>query len=106
MRLGLTGLWLVGGIWEISRFSRGAARTRTIRLEAGESAIINRQGRQEPVQIMSGSLVLERLAWLRLKLPDGLIYGELLHGDPASCQQWRHLQILWRQGLGTFGGRG
>lgn len=103
LRLGLAIAWLAGNAWEISRLSRGAGRVKEIRVGPGEATVINRQGQQEPVQIMAGSVVLPRLAWLRLKLSDGLIFGELLRGDPATNQQWRHLQILWRQGPGTFG---
>ena len=104
LRLALSVLWLIGSIRELGRQVRGVHRVKTIRLQAGEATVIDRQGRQAPVQIMSGSIVLSRLAWLRLKLADGLIYGELLHGDPTGCVQWRHLQILWRQGSGSFGG--
>ena len=105
IRLPLCAFWLVAGVRELSRQSRGFDRIKTIRLEVGGATVTDRRGRQTPVQIMSGSVVLPRLAWLRLKCPDGLIYGELLRGDPAVCRQWRHLQILWRQGPGAFGGR-
>lgn len=104
LRAALAALWLAACIWEIGRFSRSIQRIKSIRLGIGEAEIINRRGRREPVQIMSGSVVLPRLAWLRLKCPDGLICGELLRGNPASNQHWRRLQILWRQGPGTFGG--
>ena len=105
-RLGLVILWLVSQLREISRLARGAVRVREIRIGKGEATVVNRQGKEEPVQIMSGSVVLPRLAWLRLRLSDGLICGELLRGDPASNKQWRHLQILWRQGPGSFGRSG
>ena len=104
IRLLLNAFWLIGGIWELSRQSRGVHRIKAIRLEVGEAMVIDRQGRQAPVQIMSGSIVLPRLAWLRLRFPDGLTCGEFLRGDPTVCKQWRRLQILWRQGPGTFGG--
>lgn len=102
-RLGLVLLWLVSSVWEIGRLSRGAGRVREIRLSTGSATVVNRQGREDPVQIISGSVVLPRVAWLRLRLPDGLICGELLRGDPRTNQQWRHLQILWRHGSGAFG---
>ncbi len=105
IRLPLCAVWLVTGVRELSRQSRGYERIKSIRLEAGAAMVTDRRGRQAPVQILPGSVVLPRLAWLRLKCPDGLIYGELLRGDAAVCRQWRHLQILWRQGPGAFGGR-
>jgi len=104
IRLALITLWLLSGLRQIGRYSRGIHRAKIIRLGAGEASVIDRQGRQLPVQIMSGSVVLPRLAWLRLKYPDGLMFGELLRGDAAVSQHWRHLQILWRQGPGSFGG--
>lgn len=105
-RFGLAVLWISASLWDIGRISRGNQRVRFIRLTVGQAAVVDRQGREEPVQIMSGSVVLPRLAWLRLKWRDGLIGGELIRGDPAGHQHWRRLQILWRQGPGTFGGRG
>jgi len=104
IRLSLIAFWLSTGVRQFARQSRGMQRTRAIRLEPGEAKVIDPQGSQLPVQIMSGSVVLPRLAWLRLKCPDGLIFGELLRGDAAHDEQWRHLQVLWRQCAGSFGG--
>jgi hypothetical protein len=104
-RLLALALWLGSCVVEIGRLSRGAQRTRMLVLSADGASIINRHGRREPVRIMSGSVVLPRLAWLYLELPDGLAYGELFRGDARTCRTWRHLQILWRQGSGTFGGQ-
>ena len=102
-RLGLAILWLVSQSREISRLARGAGRVKELRIGKAAATVVDRQGREEPVRILSGSVVLPKLAWLRLRLPDGLICSELLRGDPASNKQWRHLQILWRQGPGSFG---
>ena len=106
VRLALVVPWIIGSIRGLSRQSRGVHRIKAIRLEVGVATVVDRHGRQAPVRIMSGSIVLPRLAWLRLRLADGLICGELLRGDATVCLQWRHLQILWRQGPGAFGGRG
>ena len=106
IRAPLCALWLIGSIRELSRQSRGAYRIKALRLEVGQATAFDRQGRHLPVQIMSGSVVLPRFAWLRLKFADGLQVGELLCGDPAGCEQWRRLQVLWRQDPAAFGGRG
>ncbi len=105
IRLALFVPWLIGSIRELSRQSRGVHRIKLIRLEVGGAMVIDRHGRQAPVQIMSGSVVLPRVAWLRLRFADGLICGELLRGNATVCKQWRHLQILWRQGPAAYGGR-
>lgn len=102
----LIALWLFTGLRQLGRHSRGMQRVQAIRLQEGEATVIDRQGRQSPVRIMSGSVVLPKLAWLRLRCPDGLVIAELLRGDAATDKQWRHLQILWRQGAGPFGGGG
>jgi hypothetical protein len=104
IRLVLMAVWAVLSLRQLDRQARGGHRTTSIRLEPGETSIIDRRGRQVPVQIMSGSVVLPRLAWLRLKFRDGLEFCELLHGDATKNAQWRRLQILWRQGPRAFGG--
>ena len=106
IRVPLCALWMFVSVRELSRQARSFHRIKAIRLEVGAATIIDRLGRQAPVQILSGSVVLPRLAWLRLKCQDGLICCELLRGDSTACKQWRHLQILWRQGPGVFGGQG
>lgn len=103
IRAALAAIWMTGSVWEISRLSRGAGRIREIRVGIAWAAVLTNRGKVEPVRIMSGSFVLPRLAWLRLRLADGLIVGELLRGDPATAEQWRRLQILWRQGSVSFG---
>ena len=102
----LIALWLFTSLRQLGRHTRGMQRVKAIRLQEDEATVIDRQGRQSPVRIMSGSVVLPKLAWLRLRGPDGLVIGELLRGDAATDKQWRHLQILWRQGAGPFGGGG
>ena len=104
IRLALSCLYLTAGVRELGRFSRGFARVRAIRLALGEAMIVDRRGRRVPVRIMPGSVVLPGLAWLRLECPDGLVYAELLSGRIGCSRQWRRLQVLWRQGSGSFGG--
>ena len=104
IRLPLMVFWTVSSLGQLGRQARGVHRTKSIRLEPGEARIIDRQGKHLPVQIMSGSVVVPKLAWLRLKCPDGLEFCELLRGDATQNEQWRRLQILWRQGPGPFGG--
>lgn len=103
MRLPLIACWLFACVRQLGRQSRGVQRVTAIRLGVDEATVVDRQGRLSPARIMSGSVVLARFAWLRLQFPDGLIYGELLHGDAARNEQWRRLQILWRQGAVSFG---
>jgi hypothetical protein len=105
VRLALVVPWLIGSIRELSRQSRGVHRIKSICLGVDQALVIDRHGKQAPVQVMSGTVVLQRVAWLRLRFADGLTCGELLRGDASACKHWRRLQILWRQGLAAYGGR-
>jgi hypothetical protein len=75
-----------------------------MRLDAdGNIAGIGPDGRVEPLTLLSGSIVLKRLAWLRVQFTDGSEYGELLRGDPATDLEWHRLQLLWRHRRTAFG---
>jgi hypothetical protein len=52
-------------------------------------------GRRE-LGLRPGSVVLSRLAWLRLSAGDGLRYAELLRGDARESDDWRRFQVIWR----------
>ncbi|MFQ5982281.1 MAG: hypothetical protein ACE5KS_02790 [Woeseiaceae bacterium] len=104
IRAGLCVVWIASQLFEIRRLARGARRVKLIRLDLSGATVVNRHDREEPARIMSGSVVLRRVAWLRLKLADGQKCGELLLANPANHQQWRHLQVLWRFAAGSFGG--
>ena len=47
-------------------------------------------------RLRPGSVVLPRLAWLRLSAADGLRYAELLCGDVRESDEWRRFQVIWR----------
>ena len=59
-------------------------------------------GRSETVVLLSGSLVLSRLAWFRLRFTDGCICAELMLGDPISDPRWQRLQLIWQQSRMAF----
>ncbi len=89
---------------ELRRLVRGAARLQKLRLDAeGDVAGLGPDGRFEPLVLLSGSIVLKRLAWLRVRFADGSEHGELFKGDPASDPEWQRLQLLWRHRRGAFG---
>lgn len=63
-------------------------------------------GARQPLELMSGSVVLPRLAWLRVRFPDGLEYGELFFRNGRQDEEWRRLQRVWKHGVQAFGGPG
>lgn len=82
---------------ELRRLIRGAARLQLLLLDA-EGNVSGRgpDGGSESMVLLSGSIVLKRLAWLRLRFTDGSEHGELFRGNPAADPEWQRLQLLWR----------
>ncbi len=83
---------------------RAYRRVAAIRIQVtGLIETIRPGGYAEPVRLLGGSLVLPRIAWLRLEFADRSRYGELLAGDSRLCPGWHWLQLSWRQHGPRFG---
>lgn len=105
LKLLVACLWLLLGLFEMASQLRGMSRIDRIRMSsAGSIEGLSRNGMEEPLTLLSGSVVLSRVAWLRLEFGDGLQYGELLAGNSRLDEQWRRLQLIWRQHAAVFGG--
>jgi hypothetical protein len=97
LKIVLATAFIGESIRESRRLTRGAARLRQLRLDAeGSLTALGPDGRVEPLLLLSGSIVLARLAWLRVRFADGSEHGELLRGDPATDPEWQRLQLIWR----------
>ncbi|MEX2496977.1 MAG: hypothetical protein WD448_12860 [Woeseia sp.] len=98
------GLWFCAGALEFRAQWRGAFRVQRVFLSA-DGSLYGRSaaGDSEPMQLLSGSVVLARVAWLRLRFPDGARYGVLLTGDARRSRDWHYLQLVWRQRASIFG---
>jgi hypothetical protein len=64
---------------------------------------VDMHGQTERVQLRAGSLILPRVAWLRLEFADRSHFGELLSGDARRCARWHWLQLASRQHGARFG---
>ena len=93
-----SALWLISGVAEFNAFRRGMARLDRIRIRSDGSAagLDRRHALLHPLELLPGSVVLDRVAWLRLRFADGLRYGELVTGRSCDDQQWRRLLVVWR----------
>lgn len=90
--------WLLAGIAEIAALRQGMSRIDRIRIRSDGSVLaVDRAGAVRPLTLMPGSVILDRLAWFRLRFEDGHRCGELLAGDAAEDEQWRRLLVIWRQ---------
>lgn len=97
-------LWLAFSVNEVRRFAQAASSVRRLRLYADGSVVARlADGRWRPVRLLPGSIVLRRVAWLRIRLPSGLDYGELSSGSSRSDLHWHRLQLIWRQNQAAFG---
>ena len=89
--------WCLGGLREILVIAHGHRRYRRIRIDsAGGIAVQGPGGDWIAAEVRSGSVVLQRLAWLRFRLPEGPGCGELLCGDTFENEHWRRFQLVWR----------
>lgn len=92
---------------DICRQARGYARIARLCIDsAGEVQGRGPLGQTYQLRLCSGSMVLPRLAWLRLEFADGHRYGELIYGNSAESAEWHGLQLIWEQRRASFGRAG
>ena len=95
-------LWVCHGLLEIVSQLRGMSRTGRLRISAsGTLDSLSPGGKTRSLELLAGSLVLHRFAWLRFRFEDGLEYGELLSSYGRQDDSWRRLELIWRQQAGT-----
>ena len=95
---GLVALaWLLLACRQLWAQARHNALVRRIRIYAdGSVEFAVAGGHWHPATLASGSIVLERLAWLRLDVGNAAPSGELLAGNSRKNKDWRRLQMIWR----------
>ena len=90
-------VWLVLVRFELERVRLGFLANVAIRVsKGGEVAVLNTDQEWVPCVLLTGSMVLRDLAWLRLKTAKGHTVVELLRGDARRCNEWRRFQVIWR----------
>lgn len=96
-------LWSLLACRDLVQLEYARGRCAKIRVfPQGQVLLYGSDGRLRDASIVSGSIVLRRLAWLRMRLPNGCCYSALLRGNSRESQQWRRLQVIWRH-LGSAG---
>jgi hypothetical protein len=73
---------------------------------AGGVSVLSRQGGRTPARWLTGSFASPEIAWIRLRLPGGTAYGELLIRQRMAAQDWHRLHLAWQLGQRSFGHRG
>ena len=89
--------WSVLCTFEWLALRQGYAVSGPLRIAAG--GFIERQlpdGAWESARLCAGSLVLTRIAWLRIAAPGARPYAELVSARSHASEDWRRLQVIWR----------
>lgn len=104
VRILLVLCWLFDSLWELHKLARGFRRIALLRLHSsGAIAAIDHDGCTEQLTLLSGSLVLPRVAWLRLRFADGSKHAELLIRGRTETEAWHGLQLIWQHCRDAFG---
>jgi hypothetical protein len=100
MRLTLIGVWIGDCLWGLKRQVDGNAKVQRIRIDTrGVVECLDPSGKYIEIQLLKGSAVLQRCAWLRLRFPEGQHYVELFSRIDCPVTTWRRLLLLWRHAL-------
>lgn len=89
--------WLAISVRELRTWCLCARRIVSLQISCdGQVTGHDGRGAAVPLDLLPGTVVGPRVAWLRLAFADGNHYGELLLGHPDD-QDWRRLQLHWQQ---------
>ncbi len=90
-------LWTLSAVRELCVITHGYKRFRRLRIYAtGEVDLQGSDGKWCSAKILSGSVVLSRIAWLRLAPERGGHCAELVRGRSSESDAWRRFQVIWR----------
>ncbi len=90
-------LWLIFSGRELLIIVRAYQRINRIRIDcSGHVGLRNSSGEWQAARLATGSVVLDRFAWLRIEACDGRRSVELLRGITRKNEEWRRLQVIWR----------
>lgn len=64
--------------------------------QSGTVVLFRRSGGTVAAEILPGSMLLQKVGWLRLRTVDGRRFAELIVGNCRKNKDWRRLQVIWR----------
>jgi hypothetical protein len=99
--------WSADCLCSLWRLKQGAQALARLRLDSGGNVyVVDHAHSSQPVRLLSGSMVLPGMAWLRLRLADGSRHSELLIGRRVEAERWHRMQLIWQQCRESFGSWG
>ena len=90
-------LWMAVGRFELRRLQNGFNFCQAVRMHSdGHVEVLNTRMEWQSCCLLSGSLLLRNLAWLRLQPASGPTLAEPFRGSARDSHDWRRLQVIWR----------
>lgn len=103
-RVVATVVWSLDCALTLRRLAAGQARVKLITLDSeGGVRTKSSMGVTTLAALQSGSFILARVAWLRIKDGRGGIYAGLFIQSRMNAADWHRIQLLWRQSRRAFG---
>lgn len=97
LKLAGCGLWALMAGRELRQLRRAWRACLRLRVwPGGEVELLEADGQWYAASLESGSVLLQKTGWFRLRDRHGGRHGELLRGDPRSSPDWRRLQVIWQ----------
>jgi hypothetical protein len=99
--------WIGHCVWQMRRQALGHAAVVAIRLSAdGLVTLIGPGGHWQRARLITGTIILDRVAWLRLARPGHGSHGELCRASRVGAANWHRFRLISAQagpGLGNQG---
>jgi len=104
IRLALTMGWLAYNQYELCEVARRSASVARIEInQHGKLWVTDPAGQRRTAELLRGSVVLARYAWIRIRFEDGRKCAELLSGNAVENKQWHRFQLIWKQARQIIG---
>jgi hypothetical protein len=95
-RVLLASAWGALAAFELVRLRRRSAPVSAYRVYADGSVDLLQADGASAGRLMPGSVLYERVGWLRVAAVDGGAWGELVAGNCRKNKGWRRLQVIFR----------
>jgi hypothetical protein len=105
-RLLLAVCWCCDAALSLYRFRRALTRLAAIRIGPDGLQVLRQDGRRFDARLLTGTMIMPRLAWLSMIGADGIRYQELVLASRTDPAEWHRLQLVWQLRDGSFGHTG
>ena len=97
VKIALAMTWCLLSAWNLLLIARRYKSCCRLQLDAsGELRVFAADDCCRTATIEPGSVVLQRIAWLRFRTGEGKRHVELLGRESAGTHEWRRFQVIWR----------